>query len=1019
MSNFATSQLKDFENSLQKAVQGEIKTDNVTRVLYSTDASIYQIEPLGVFFPKDLDEIAACVQLAGDYGLPVLPRGSGSSLAGQAVGVAIVIDCSRHLDKVGELNAEEKFALIEPGVILASLNQKAQIYGLQFGPDPASEERATMAGVIANNAAGAHSIRYGMCADHVESVEVVLCDGSIALFDEIGIDEARRRSRLPSREGQLYSTALSIREKYRETIYQDWPNTWRRASGYNLNYLIPWSPTEPPQWEKFNQIKGTIRNPYPPINEEKINLATLIAGSEGTLGIIRRARVRLVSRPVYTSLALLSFSNIQQACDAVIEILGLNPSAIELIPSNMIRLAKDVPAYAHQLAFLDDLFDGQEQLPNLIAVEFTGESHDQLKGLSQHLISRFNVPYLIAENPLLQKQIWNVRKVGLGLLMSVPGDTKPIPFIEDLSVPVENLAEFVMELERILAAHNTRGDFYAHASAGCLHLRPLINLKSLDGVHQLREIASQSVKLISQMGGVPSGEHGDGLARSEWLEEVFGQKVGQAFRELKSSADPHGILNPGKIVDPEPMDQHLRYGPGMGIQAWHPVMDFSRQSSLSGAIELCNGAGVCRKSEGIMCPSFQVTRDEMHSTRGRANLLHAMLSGIPKDGEQISERDVFTALDLCIACKGCKAECPSAVDLAKLKYEFLEQYYSKNFGHLHPVRDYLFAYLGDLSRLGDKFNPFTNLVLKYLNKTWFGESWLGLARQRNLPRLAQKRFHSLAKNNAGTARKRDTRIYPVLLLSDPFTEYYQPEIGIHAMELLSAANCQVEIIPIIGSGRTLLSKGFVKAAQNHAQKVVDVINQLDPAQIAPIIGIEPSEIYTLRDEYLDLLPGRKDVESIAERAQMLEEFLIRPGADNHPRLLRIATNNYASEPQTQEILYHGHCYQKTQVPAKDGFPNGVQASIEMLEQVGYKVELIDSGCCGMAGAFGYEAEHYPTSMQIGELKLFPAMRSVKSQQICAASGFSCLSQIRDGTGIIPQHPISLVHKRIWPRDEII
>ena len=1012
MSNQLPSPLPDLINSLQRSVKGEIRTDKVTRVLYSTDASIYQIEPLGVFFPRDLDEVSACVQLADEYKIPVLPRGSGSGLAGQAIGAGLIIDCSRHLDRMVEINPDTRTATIEPGLILSRLNQIADKFGLQYGPDPASAERATMGGTIANNATGAHSIRYGMSADHLQSVEIVLSDGSTANFEDLGLTEIQRRADFPSREGEIYSAALSIREKYANAIHSEWPKIWRRASGYNLNYLLPWSPTQPSQWETYNLQNESEELPYPPVREGRMNLAAIIAGSEGTLGIIRQAIVRLVPKPKSTCLVLLSFPDIVSACDAVNGLLEMQPSAIELIPANMIRLARTIPSYAQQIAFLDELFQEDEKLPNLLAVEFAGDNLEQLRGLSTELVHRYPIPSLIAGDPALQKQIWNVRKVGLGLLMSIPGDTKPIPFIEDLSIPVAKLTEFVSELGKILSDHNTKGDFYAHVSAGCLHMRPLINLKSINGVSMLRAIASETVDLIVRLGGVPSGEHGDGIARSEWLDQVFGPGIGEAFRELKNAADPDRILNPGKIIDPDPMDKNLRYGIQHSDHTWQPVLDFSNQVGLVGAVELCNGAGVCRKSDGVMCPSFQATREEMHSTRGRANLLRAFFTSSLDTDENITEDDVFDALELCLACKGCKAECPSAVDMAKLKYEFLERYYSLGRSHRHPFRDYLFAYLGKISQFGGTFNPLTNYLLKVVRQIGVGEGWLGLSNQRNLPQIAQKAFSSLSRNSMKPKLEIESNTNKVLFLSDPFTEYYQPWIGMAALEVLAAVGCQVEIIPVIGSGRTMLSKGFVKSARNHAQKVIDSILTQDSENVAAIVGIEPSEIYTLRDEYIDLFPGRKDVHAIADRALMIDEFLVRPGDDGQPRILRIANLSGNPGNYAQEVLLHGHCYQKSQSPAKDGYPIGEHATVELLERVGYEVKLIDAGCCGMAGAFGYEAEHFDLSMSIGELALFPQVRNAHDQQIVAASGFSCITQIRDGTGKDPCHPISLIQNRI-------
>ena len=964
---------------------------------------------MGVFFPGNPDDISACVEAASSFNISILPRGSGSSLAGQAIGPGLIIDCSSNLDRIVDVNPEEKTATVQPGVILAALNNSAEKFDLQFGPDPASAERATMGGSLANNAAGAHSICYGMSADHLLSVETVLSDGSIAKFEMVNLEQARQLADLETREGEIYRQALSIREIYGNAIQKDWPRTWRRASGYNLNYLLPWSPSEPPQWSSYNFHQSSEPLPYPPVNKNSVNLAQLIAGSEGTLGIIRQATVRLVPKPKYSCLVLLAYPNMISACEAVSSLLDMHPSAVEFIPANMLRMARTIPSYAHQVAFIEELLSAENSLPNLLVVEFSGDNPDQVLNEGRKLHQHNPSPSLLADDPDLQNQIWNVRKVGLGLLMSKPGDTKPIPFIEDLSVPIDKLGEFVQEMERILQAYNTEGEFYAHASAGCLHIRPLINLKTVRGVSMLREIASEAIGLIIRLGGSPSGEHGDGIARSEWLEQVFGPRIGDAFRKLKNAADPTGILNPGKIIDPPVMHMNLRYGPKYAAEAWQPVLDFSKQRGLVKAVELCNGAGVCRKFEGVMCPSFQATKDEMHSTRGRANLLRDFFEKPQSSKANISSEVVFEALELCLACKGCKAECPSAVDMAKLKYEFLENYYHSNGDNRHPIRDYLFAYIGEIAHFGMGVYPITNYLLNNVNRFGVGQRWLGISGQRKLPLIDKETLGTkwIKLNNTKHGRRKDY-VEKVLFLSDPFTEYYQPEVGLSALKLLDAAGCEVEIIPVIGSGRTLLSKGFVKSARQHASKVIQAINNLDPENLLPIVGIEPSEIYTLRDEYVDFFPESSDVEAIADRAMMIDEFLIRPGSEGQSRLLRIDSIPENAALKEKTVTLHGHCYQKAQPPAKDGYPYGVMATAELLERVGYEVKLLDTGCCGMAGAFGYESEHYDLSMNIGELSLFPQVRAEGDKSVITTAGFSCLSQIKDGTGKDPVHPITLI-----------
>ena len=1009
MLNTSSNPIPDLIASLDKSLKGEIRTDPVSRVLYSTDASIYQVEPHGVFFPRHAEEISLFVEAAHKFDVAIIPRGSGSSLAGQAIGPGFIIDCSRYLNQIVEINPENLSAIIEPGLVLSELNRAASEHQLKFGPDPASEERATLGGVIANNATGAHSIIHGMAADHVLSLDVTLSDGSGAHFSEIELGQAQGLARTSSREGEIYRSALSIREHYHQEIISSWPKTWRRASGYNLNYLIPWSPSIPPQWmENTGADHG-----YPPLNPGSINLAPVIAGSEGTLGIIRQAMVRLVHKPGFSSLVLLAFEDLVSACDQVPNLLDLKPSAIELIPSNMLKLARNIPAYAKQITIMNDLVSPDNEFPNLLVVEFSSDSPGAPRHLCEKVAALIQMPYLIAEEQALQDQIWNVRKVGLGILMSIPGDLKPIPFVEDISVPVAQLGRFVAEFQKIMQHYDTRGDFYAHASAGCLHIRPLINLKQPEGVQNMRAVGAAAIELISSLGGTPSGEHGDGIARSEWLEGVFGSSIFQAFQELKCAADPKGLLNPGKIVDPLRMDENLRYGRGTGDEIETSMLDFSGQAGFAGAIDMCNGAGVCRKSDGLMCPSFQATREETHSTRGRANLLRALLDQSTEIRKSISEEDVYLALDLCLACKGCKSECPSAVDMAKIKYEFLDHYYQPGSGHRHPLRDNLFAYIGELSQIGSFVRPAANFLLRSERLMKIRESWLGISGNRTMPLLKDKRFlTSQVHSNSAQSAAGDSTYENVIFLVDPFTEYYQPHVGTAAWKLLVSAGCHIKLLPVSGAGRTKISKGFLKPAKDQAKKLISSVNQLDPTGEMPIIGVEPSEIYTLKDEYPDFFPGERVVKSMAARAYMIDEFLIRHGAGGQARVLRIDNIITNNSKDHRKVYLHGHCYQKSQPPADDGYPLGVQATKLLLEMVGYRVELIDAGCCGMAGAFGYEAEHYDVSMAIGELALFPQVRNADADSRIAASGFSCLSQIKDGTGRSASHFVSLVDECI-------
>jgi len=1014
--NPLSERVEEVSRLLKKNIRGDVRTDLTTRILYSTDASIYQIEPLGVVFPKDEEDLQATVETCAKTGSPVLARGSGSSLAGQAIGAAWIVDCSRYLDHILRIDPEEQIAVVQPGVILNALNRQAAQYGLMFGPDPASAERASLGGSIANNATGAHSIRYGMAADHLLGVNVVLADGSLANFKDISLDQAGMiAADRQGLEADIYRGVLHIREKWASEIKARWPVTWRRASGYNLNYLLPWSPTEPPTWRE----EGLAGSFYPPVHPGSLNLASLMAGSEGTLAVIRDATIRLVQKPERTLLLVLAYATIVEACDQVESILGYGPSAVELIPQNLIRLAQSASAYASQVSVLSPLYLNGAVPPNLLLVEFSGDQKSFQSGLLYEKAKRLAAGklHLIADTVEGQRQIWGIRKVGLGLFLSRPGDAKPWSFIEDLAVPVNRLSEFVREMYRLMDDFGVEGENYGHASAGCLHIRPVINLKTAAGVQTLRQLASEAVDLTLRLGGAVSGEHGDGLARSEWNERMFGGEIVEAFRHLKNAFDPVGILNPGKIISPNSdqsgpkMDESLRLGSGSISGAWQPVMDFSRQESLAGAIEMCNGAGVCRKSDGLMCPSFQAARDEMYSTRGRANLLRAMIyQRFPT--EKFAEKVVFDALDMCLACKGCKAECPSAVDMAKLKYEFIDQYYSR---HPRKVRDYLFGYIDRVARLTQPFWIIANPIMASRFFTIFLDRCIGVSEKRALPSFARSRLRSEWKRASVKTGKKKGNSEKVLFLSDAFNEYFYPEVGLAALRALEQAGCEVELIPIIGAGRTLVSKGMLKSARAHAKRLVDVISRLDPKDEAAIVGVEPSEVLTLCDEYLDLLAQDERVRSIAHRSLTIEEYLIRPKNDQIKimRIANIASNesfnpiNLKYQNQTNVIL-HGHCYQKARPPHTDNHPVGVEATVKMLTEAGYRVQVMDTGCCGMAGAFGYENEHLEMSLKVGELSLFPVIRKADPDSLVVASGVSCRSQIEDGTGRRAYHPVELL-----------
>ena len=978
MEKLSEKTLKDLQRDLQVRLEGEVQFDAYTRVLYSTDASNFQIEPLGVVIPRDEDEICAVVEIAMEYGASVIARGAGTSMAGQSLGYGIILDCSKYLNQIHSLSPEESSIEVGPGVVLAALNRITAEHGLMFGPDPASADRATIGGMIGNNATGAHSIRYGLVIDHLLEADVVLSDGSVTTLAPLEPHSLKKKQAGKNLEGEIYRKVFTLLDAHREAIRERWPRTWRRASGYSLNYLIDYSPGAPAVW--FDD-----ENPYPPT--AGLNLAPLLCSSEGTLAILRRAKLRLVPKPGATVLKILSFDSVSEAADATPRILETRPDAIEVLPRMLLARAREIPAYARKMAF------AQGDPAALLVVEYTGESVEQARSHARRLPEG-----LLLEREEEQADLWAVRKVGLGLLMSIPGDMKPITFIEDVAVPVEKLGDYVRQVDTILQEHGTFGEWYAHASAGCLHLRPMVNLKTAEGVARMRCIADAIVELVIEMQGSISGEHGDGLSHTEYNERLFGSDLANVFRQVKAVFDPEEVLNPGKVVPASSgfggkgsLTSDLRYGDAYRTDSPATFFSYSREGSFASAVESCTGLGVCRKEDGLMCPSYQVTREETHSTRGRANALRAALSGtLPL--ESLTSDQMYEILDLCLACKGCKAECPTAVDMARLKSEFLALYRAE---HGVPLRDFLFAQIAKFSRLGSVFAGLLNFSTRRRGFRWLQEKLLGIARQRTLPHFANVTFSEWFSKHPDPGFAET-----IVLFLDTYTQYQYPEVGIAAVNVLEAAGYRFELVSEqVCCGRPMISKGLLKDAKALAETNIRALTPYVDAGF-PVIGLEPSCIITLRDEYLDFFPHDPRAKQLAENSFTFEEFLVRSRGSEKRPIDRIQFRE-ADVP----VLFHNHCYSKALV--------GPEPSIVMFTAAGIDIEEIDSGCCGMAGAFGYEIEHYPLSMEIAEDRLLPAVREGVGQgaQI-SASGLSCRTQIFDGAGVVALHPAQILARLI-------
>ncbi len=954
---------------LKARINGEVRFDRTSRMLYSTDASNYQIEPIGVVIPRSMDDAIGAIELAASHGVPILPRGGGSSLAGQTVGAALVIDFSKYLSRIHDLNVEEGTVLAEPGLNLASLNNQLKANKLMFGPDPSSSNRATIGGVIGNNSTGAHSILYGMTGDNVLSVRAALATGGVAELSQVSAETLATQAAADDPRGRLLRGILAFREENRDLIARDFPPHWRRSTGYSLNELLK--------------------------PDGEFNPAKLLVSSEGTLATVLQARMKLVPTPKQTALVLLQFAELVPAMEATKRILECDPSAVELMDRMLIDLTRAQPGYANRISFIEGDPAG------VLCVEFYGESEAELiakcenleKHLKEHRVAMLAEPLRVFDTKR-QADIWLVRKDGLGLLYSIRGDYKPIPVIEDVSVPVDHLPEFVGAVEKMCAEHGTTAAYYAHASAGCLHIRPLINLKSTEGIQMMKEMADEAAEMAHRFGGVMSGEHGDGLQRSELNEVIFGPELYQAMRQFKAIFDPDRLMNPGKKVDAPSMTENLRLGADYRPIEIKTHLDFSREGGFMAAVEMCNGAAVCRKTKAAtMCPSYMATKDEMDTTRARANALRNALAGNIFEPADLTSKETYEVMDLCISCKACKTECPSSVDMAKLKTEFLAQYYDV---HGTPTRSKIFGKIHTLSRLGSTFAPLSNLALT---------TPLGAPVMRAVGVHPERKMSTFKHNNFVKRWKKHVRGLPpnrptrgaVVYFHDTFATYNYPDIGMATVDLLEAAGFQVIIEERRACcGRPMLSKGLVAEARKSARRNVELL--VPHARLGiPIIGSEPSCILTLRDEYPDLLPGNQDAQLVAKHAFMIDEYLAKLDADGELGI------NWL-ESRSDDVFFHGHCHQKALI--------GMEPSMAILKSAGCSAAESGAGCCGMAGSFGYETEHYEISKKIGEERLFPAVNRLNADTTVAVAGVSCRQQIDHFTGRGTQHIAEVLAGRI-------
>jgi FAD/FMN-containing dehydrogenase/Fe-S oxidoreductase len=949
------------EGEIHRAIEGETRFDALTRGIYSTDASHYQVEPLGVVFPRTTADVAAVLEIARTRGVPVLPRGGGTSQCGQTIGRAIILDCARHLTRIGELSSrssdesEAPTIEVEPGVILDHLNAQLKSHGLWFPVDPSTGSRATLGGMAGNNSAGARSIQYGMMVDNVAALDLVLPDGRRARVGEQG-DEA---AMMP---GEL-ETLRALYAREADEIAARAPRTMRNVAGYNLDRLKP----------------------------DQENIARLMVGSEGTLAFFSRLRLQLTPLPASRVLGVCHFPDLIRALDSVQHLVDLEPSAIELVDQNVLRLAAERPDFRRAMSTFVRGTPGALLLVEFASPDAWADLQPKLRALAERL-GELGYPdsVVFAETAAAQADVWSVRKAGLNIVMSMAGPRKPISFIEDCAVPLEHLGEYARRVDEVFARHDTDGTWYAHASVGCLHVRPALNLKDPDDVSLVRLIAEETHEIVREFGGTHSGEHGDGILRSEFLETMLGRRMTAAYEEVKRTFDPDGIMNPGKIVDPPRMDDRslFRYAPGYEDKGKLPVLlDWSETSGLLGATERCNNNGACRKVQpDVMCPSFRVTHDERHSTRGRANALRLALTG-QLGPHGLDSPEMAEAMSLCVSCKACKRECPAGVDMARMK---LEWQHGQNQRGGVALRERVLAAVPRLAPLASRMGGLLNLGARGP-----GQRLLGLAAERPLPKWARRPWR-----DEEIGGSRFTTAPDVGLLVDTFTRWFEPENARAAARILAAGEWSVHAVTApdgerpLCCGRTYLSAGMLDQARREAERMLDALVPLAESGTR-IVGLEPSCLYTLRDEIPALLPGPR-AERVAQQARMLEEFLDEEWEAGRKIPLGERDGETSAPSSAQRVLVHGHCHQKAF--------GGTGATLAMLRRVpGLDVEMIESSCCGMAGAFGYRAEHYETSMAMGELSLLPAVRNAEPETRIVAGGTSCRAQIADGTESSAEH----------------
>ena len=953
---------------LEEQISGEVRFDAVTRALYSTDASVYQIHPLGVVIVKSREDILRTVNLARAHGISITARGGGTSQAGQAIGSGLQIDTSKYYNRILELNAGERWAIVEPGIVLDELNAQLKAHGLRFAPDISTASRATIGGMISNNSCGARSVMYGKTIDHVLELDVILSDGSQVHLRPLNQAELDAACQGDSLEASCYRTVRQVAHECAGEIAKRYPKVVRRVAGYNLDEFVDGS--------------------------KPFNLAKIIVGSEGTLGMITAAKINLVPLPKEKAVLAIEFDELLDALAATPVILRHKPSAIEVMDSFILNHARENPA-------MDRMRRAILQTDNpgaLLNVElYADRAEDLLPRLEA--IERDLKPFKCVYRRLLplteQARVWGFREASLGLSMAMKGDEKSLSFVEDTAVKPEVLRDYIDDFLAMIRRNGSSSGVYAHASVGCLHVRPVVNMKTAEGVAKFEAIATESADLVLKYGGALSGEHGDGLVRGPFMEKMFGSALYQAFRTVKHTFDPQGVFNPGKIVDCPPLTTNLRYGAAYKTPDPPTYFDYSEYGGFGRAVEMCSGVGACRKKlEGTMCPSYMATRDERDVTRGRANTLRLAMTGrLAESG--LDEEGVLETLDLCLECRACKAECPVGVDVARFKSEYLAEHWRK---HGIPVGKRVLGNVRALSKVGSHFAPLSNSVAASGIGRWMNEKLFGIDRRRIPPAWAKETFEA-------RFARRDRRGGPsgphgsrTILFNDTFTNYNEPEIGVAAAAVLDAAGIDVHLLPHDCCGRPLISTGQLDQARVLARKNAGALFEA-ASRGEKIIFLEPSCLSAVREDAPALLRGEEQrrAQVVADACVLFEDYLERELAEGRASL--------ALKAGPAAIVLHGHCHQKSM-----GLVPPARALLSRIPSC--KVAELDSGCCGMAGSFGYSKDHYEVSYQIGERRLLPAARALKDGELLAAAGTSCRHQVAHFAGVEARHPAVILHSLI-------